>query len=918
VRHCLALLLVSLTSLYGQYTFRSWQAEDGLPVNLVRSIVQAADGHLWIATAEGLARFDGIDFERIATPPGVDFPNPGPGRLFATADGAVWYAGSRGGLVRFSRAGAAVVWPDEESAAPVTQLSDWPNHGVTIRRGDGFWAFRQGETTRLDPATPGLQAHFAADLEERARTGRLGPDGTAGDLVDRGGAVWSVSAKGELKVTSPEGSPRPVTAPRARPDFQVTEMLQDREGNIWVATAFNGLGLFREERVNVLNAAAGLSAAAVLGVLEDSRGQLWIGNRDGGVDRLREGRVEHQELSAGGANQLVSALYEDRDGRMWAATMDGPVFMWRDSRFVVPFPDATGPAKVNSIYQDKDGTLWFAGQQGLARSVSRRITQVEEEAGFPGGEVTVLAGGAADELWLGTAQGFVLRNAAGRLQTIGTPGDLAYSRVTGLLVSAADQVWVTTLGAGLFLFDGGRWQRFERPQGLPDLRLTGVLDDQLGHLWFGSTGGILRASRADLLARARNPDASIHWLRMDRSDGLPTRECVVGHHPAGWRCANGSLWFPTHLGMVRLDPSRTLVNRTPPPVFLRSVRAGGVELKPGNGRLTAGPGRTRLEFRYRGLNFSAPEKVTYRTRLVGLHETWRDDGTQRLATYESVPPGRYRFEVLAMNGDGFQSQTPAVVELEIRPRFWETGWFVAQVTVVVIFVAGAVGWIIARSRLNRRITLLKIHQAREAERARIARDLHDDLGASLTEFSLLTDLGAEQAAGSPFQAQIEQLSDKSRALGQALDEIVWAVNPREDSLASLINYLATFATEFLDRAGISLRLDIATGLPALPLDATVRHSVFLAVRETFNNLVKHSHARTAWLKVTFQEGVLEVVVEDDGCGVAPDARSRGDGLTNFESRMAACHGRVVVAPRPAGGTAVRFIIPLLAFPPDRP
>lgn len=913
----LAFLLHSLACLHAQYTFRSWQSEDGLPVNLVRSIVQSADGHLWVATAEGMARFDGMEFQRIETPPGFRFETTGSNRLFATADGAVWFASAHGGLLRFSHDATAVVWPDADSstAPPVTQLCDWSNHGVIIRRGGECWSFRQGETHRLDPASVGLQDQLDADLRERGRTGRIGPDGNPATLVDRGGTVWSAASKGGLEVTSPEGAARPLTMPRVA-DFQVTELLQDREGNVWVATALNGLGLFREERVNVLNAAAGLSETAVLGVIEDSRRQIWIGNRRGGVDRLRDGKVEHHALSASGGDRQVSALYEDRDGRLWAASNDGPVFVWRDSQFVEPFQGPSAPTRVNAIYHDKDGALWFAGRDGLVRSVGRRVTKVETEAGFPGGEVTVMAGGAADELWLGTAQGFVLRNAAGRLETMATPGDLAYSRVTGILVHSADEIWVTTLGAGLFLHDGRRWHRFERPQGLPDSRLTYVIDDQLGHLWFGSTGGILRASRDDLLARSRTPNAPIHWLRMDRSDGLPTRECVVGHQPAGWRLANGSLWFPTNLGMVRLDPSRTLVNRTPPPVFLRSVRAGGVEIPPGPGRLQAGPGRTRLEFGYHGLNFSAPEKVTYRTRLVGLDETWREDGAQRQTAYESVPPGRYRFEVIAMNGDGIQSVAPAVVEVDIRPRFWETGWFVAQVTLLVMLAAGGVGWIIARNRLNRRITLLKIHQVRETERARIARDLHDDLGASLTEFSLLTDLGAEQAVGSPFQAQIEQLSNKSRALGQALDEIVWAVNPREDSLASLINYLATFATEFLDRAGITLRLDIATGLPSLPLDATVRHAVFLAVRETFNNLVKHSHARTAWLKVTFQDGVLEVVVEDDGCGVAPGAQSRGDGLTNFESRMEACHGRVVIAPRAAGGTFVRFIIPLLAFPPE--
>lgn len=914
---CLCLLFLRPVAC-GQYTFRSWVSEDGLPVNLVRSVVQAVDGHIWVATAEGIVWFDGIEFHRVTLPEGFEFPNNGPNRLFATADGAVWFSSSRGGLLRLERARSEKIFGDADSPGvpPVSQLCDWPGHGVAARRGDECWKFRGGRMERVDPVPDGLKALLDADLTTRAKSGRIGPDGTPGKLVDRGGAEWAVTAGGELATTSPEGVVRVLKLPRMSPGFPVTEMLQDREGNVWVATALNGLGLLREERVNVLNAAEGFTENSVFGVIEDSRRQVWIGNRRGGVDRLKDGRIEHFELAEGGVDFPVAALYEDRDGRMWAAAQDGPVFVWRDGRFVPAFPAGSGPVGVNAIYHDSDGTLWLAGRQGLVRSVGRRISKVDAEAGFPGGEVITMSGGTAKELWLGTAQGVVLRNSGGRLETMARPGDLAYSKVSGILVSAADQVWVTTVGGGLFLYDGAGWHRFEKPEGLPDMRLTHVVDDQLGHLWFGSSGGILRASHQDLLAHARTPGAPIHWLRMDRSDGLPTRECVVGHQPAGWRFANGTIWFPTHLGMVRLDPSKTLVNRTPPPVFLRGVKAGGVEMQLGGASLRTGPGRTRLEFRFQGLNFSAPEKVTYRTRLLGLEEGWRDLGTLRTATYESVVPGNYRFEVLATNGDGIQSLSPAVVEVEVRPRFWETRWFVAQAVLAGVLTAGGIGWIIARSRLHRRITLLKIQQAREAERARIARDLHDDLGASLTEFSLLTDLGAEQAAGSPFQAQIEQLSDKSRALGLALDEIVWAVNPREDTLASLINYLTTFASEFLDRARITLRLDIATGLPPMPLDTTVRHAVFLAVREAFNNLVKHAHANSAWLTVTFDNGVLGILVEDDGCGLSPEIRSRGDGLGNLASRMEACRGRVEITPRAEGGTSVRFVVPLVANSPE--
>ena len=916
----LALFLIFVSPLVrgqGQYSFRSWQSEDGLPVNLVRSIVQDADGYLWIATAECIARFDGIEFERIEQIPEFPYPHAGDNRLFATSDGTVWFSSSKGGLLRIDKGVPGVVWQDGTAAdaPPVSQLIESGSGGVIVRRGSEVWNIVGKRATLLDSPGPAVLESLRVDLELRAKKGRIGPDGTPGRLVDRSSAVWSVSPSRELTVTSPEGFKRGITMPRVSPDFHVTEMLEDREGNIWVATALNGLGLFREDRVEVVNAAAGLSEGAVLAVIQDSRGKVWLGNRRGGVDRIVEGIIEHYELTSSAGSGQVSALYEDRDGRLWAASTEGPVFRWRDSQFVEQFQGEGAISKVNAIYHDGRGTLWFGGQSGLMRSTGRRVTAVKTEAGFPGGEVTVMAGGASDELWLGTSQGFVLRDADGRLETIGTPGDLSYSSVSGILVTAANQVWVTTLGAGLFLYDGERWHRFDRFQGLPDSRLTHVVDDQLGHLWFGSTGGILRASRADLLGRAKDADAPIHWLRMDRSDGLPTRECVGGHHPAGWRFNDGAIWFPTSLGVVRIDPSRTMVNRTPPSVFLRGVTADGVVKSVSGGSVSFGPGRTRLEFRYHGLNFSSPEKVNYRTRLVGLESIWREVGTQRSTTYESVPPGKYRFEVLAMNGDGLLSPRPAVLELEVKPHFWETAWFFAQAVVAVILLAGGVGWLIARSRLKRRISLLKIRNTRELERARIARDLHDELGASLTEIALLADLGAEQAEGSAFEKHLDELSNKARTLGLTLDEIVWAVNPREDTLASLLDYLASFATEFLDRAGITLRLNIATGMPDLPLDATVRHSVFLAVREAFNNIVKHSAAQFAWLNVSIAQDILEITVEDDGKGVDDYALSRGHGLKNFEVRMQACGGESKVSLREGGGTVVRFLVPVLA--PDQ-
>ncbi|RYD39424.1 MAG: hypothetical protein EOP85_15970, partial [Verrucomicrobiaceae bacterium] len=275
----------------GQYSFRSWQSEDGLPVNNVRSIVQSTEGHLWIATAECVASFDGVEFERVPQHPGFPYPHSGDNRLFATAGEIVWFSSARGGLLQITDGVPSIIWPDGPAGSPpVTQVMDHPGGGVVARRGAEVWIIRPDGVTRVEKPDDDILKMLGDDLTTRASKGRIGIDGTPGRLVDRGASVWSVSADGALTVTSPEGVRRSMTMKRVSQDSHVTELLEDREGNIWVATALNGLGLFREDRVEVVNAAAGLSEGAVLAVIEDSRGKVWLGNRRGGVDRIIDGK----------------------------------------------------------------------------------------------------------------------------------------------------------------------------------------------------------------------------------------------------------------------------------------------------------------------------------------------------------------------------------------------------------------------------------------------------------------------------------------------------------------------------------------------------------------------------------------------------------------------------------------------------
>jgi signal transduction histidine kinase len=577
------------------------------------------------------------------------------------------------------------------------------------------------------------------------------------------------------------------------------------------------------------------------------------------------------------------------------------------------FPPASGVTKVRAIACDTARReMWFAMQQGIARWDGQTVTRFGEESGAPASDVTSLLIDRSQTVWAGTATGAVFRGRGGRFDRLGSDASLEGSYVSSLQEVRSTReagIWITTLGAGLFRWtESSGFMRFSLEEGLPERRLTWVIDGPGDRLWLGSLSGILGVHRHDL-HRPRAPRSSEpQWLLLDRADGMLSRECTGGFHPAGALGPAGQIWFPTVKGVVELRPVAVRWDATPPSVVIEECRAGGRALdltEP----IVVGPGRKRLEFRYTALELGAPGKARFRVRLAGLESEESDPRSDRTASYEAVPPGRYRFVVRAANGDGVWTSGGASLAVEVLPHFWETRWFRASVAAVAVAGAAGIGWFAAHLRMRRKLTRLELQSAREQERARIAQDLHDDLGASLTELSLLAHLAAE--APSAPREPLPEIAEKAQALAGALDEIVWAVNPRHDTLASLADYVAAFAAEFLKTAGIGLRLDFPREMPRLMIDSERRHSLFLAVREALNNVVKHSRAREVLVRFALEDGWLRIMVHDDGRGIAHgDEGGLGEGLRGMQERLVRCGGTCRVESAAGKGTTVHFSLPV--------
>jgi signal transduction histidine kinase len=337
--------------------------------------------------------------------------------------------------------------------------------------------------------------------------------------------------------------------------------------------------------------------------------------------------------------------------------------------------------------------------------------------------------------------------------------------------------------------------------------------------------------------------------------------------------------------------------------------------------LSIPPGRHRVDFQYTGLSFIAPEKVQFKYRLEGLDKDWLDAGTKRMINYNYIPPGKYTFHVIACNNDDIWNKEGAEIAFEVLPYFWQTLWFQLLVAGLTIVASSGLVWFISRRRMWRKLERLEQQHAIERERARIAHDIHDDLGVHLTRITMLSELVSGELEN-PVQAaaSLSQIYDTSRELTRSMDEIVWAVNPRHDTVESLASYLEKFAQDLLVTADIRCRLDLPMQFPERRLTAEVRHNLFLAFKEALHNIIKHSAASEVHIRLAFQTTSFDLAIEDNGCGFTPggqqkasDAPGRfasGNGMANMSRRLAEVHGCCDIQSVPGRGTKVTFTIPL--------
>ena len=895
----------------------------GLPSDAISALAEDNEGRIWIGTDSGLAIWQ--DGRLIAFDPAREFNGKAITALCKDRQGNMWVGATGVGVFEYHD-GAFI--PLEDSA--IRELLQDPHcilvdkaGQIWIGAGDDFVLCRDGHQWRPYRIPRHLARSYVSSLAEQ-------PDGS----------VWAGSTSEGLF----EFKDRNMTAINASSglsDNSVETLLADRDGNLWAGTD-TGLNLLRQRDLFAFDQRQGLGYGAVGGLAEIAPGQVWAGKPGDGVyewDGESFSHVMSADLSVVG--QQINVLLESRDGGCWVAGKYGLLYFKTPEKTADKARLFTLPGlNIISLCETGNGALWVGTAEGKLFRLENDAWQEQTNLDHP---ITAIAAAPDGVIWVGTEGDGVYRFNSQGLTQWDTENGLLSDLVRTLYVDSDSDhsLWIGTAGGGLSCLRQGRITTVTTREGLPDNTISEILDDDKGRLWLGSNRGIACVDKDDLKELIAGKIGAVYPQVFGRAEGMLSEECAGGFCPAGLKTASGRLWFPTLKGLVMVDPGVHLSKLPAPAVLLEQISVDGVRhsvflpsISPSasqdkltdftgttNGVLNLGPGRHSIEFQYTALGFDSPERIRFRYRLQGLDSDWVEAGNRRVAFYSYVPPGNYSFQVIACNADGLWNDTGATIGLTVSKFFWQTWWFAGLLSLTLLVLVGAGVRFIVKRNLQRRLKYLEQEQVLERERTRIAQDLHDEMGAKLCRISFLSEHVRRNHNGMApeLRHQIASISDASREVLHSLDEIVWAVNPQNDTLEHVVSYIGHYANEFFQETGIECKVNISGQLPPYSLSAQLRHNLLLAVHEAFTNVLKHSKANQVDVSIVLNTAAFEVTVSDNGHGFDPlstmalenSSSPAGDGLRNMKQRLSDIGGQCSIHSKPGNGTVVQFVLPLI-------
>jgi ligand-binding sensor domain-containing protein len=908
--------------------------------NKIRFLIIDQEGRLWAATGRALSQYDPDNDYFINTPIGV-------APLSATLDdkGVLWI-GTEEGLFFYDKHLQQFVTPRVSPAIPfqsrmVRALAAGGNGTLWVGTFEGLYLYSiesgrtehtnlaadsdrlittlliDGHTLWIAVSDHGLRkltVHSRALVSYRYTNGYLLDDRVLSLYRDRNGTVWIGTFSG-LEKWDP--ATETFTHFRPQPDDEhallgerVYSICEERAGALWVGTYRGGVNrldplsqqfeLFAHSPAD----SRSLPSNDVLSVIEDQTGNLWVGTDLNGITRRVSGAAGFASYYTDRRWGSALALALDSSGMIWIGTNgSGAKRINPRTMSVTEFrvrPDGRGLRfdNVRALLTDDSSNIWIGYEQGggLAR-YNPRTAQIEhfdfpqENSSVGIWHMNLLRSG---KILLGTMFGqsgayLFDRQTKSFLPVSHKRGALHLEAIRSSYEDSAGTLWMGSWGGGLFAYVPATDSIAQLTQidGLANDYVKGILSDGVGRLWISTENGLSQFSTSRRTFR-----------NFAAQDGLQSNFFWSG---SCFKGRDGTLYFGGTKGLNAFRPEEIQQNPYVPPVVITHFSVLNQPFRPFTGTqrspvISLPYDKNTFSFEFVALNFSSPEKNQYAYMMEGVDQSWILSGTRRYASYTHLDPGSYVFRVRGSNNDGLWNTTGDMIRLTILPPYWQTFWFRG----LVILVFAATLYALYRYRVGKLVEMERL-------RGRIAADLHDDVGSELGHIALASQLLARKLSLPEHeQSQLASISTSALQASEMMRDIVWFLNPKNDSLDNIILRMRSLSESLLE--GIDVQFETPEQRVTDRLDPNVKRNIVLMYKEVLYNIARHAHATAVSIAITIHSGQMRISVSDNGIGFVPQAESRGNGLHNLRHRAADIGAVLSIESAPRQGTRISLTI----------
>ncbi len=941
--------------------FRShFSRRDGLAGSFVAGIIQDKKGNMWFGTAGGLSRYDGKQLTNFTEETGL--PSNYIQCLLEDKSGNIWFAGVYGNITRYDGktftlfnaaqglgngmfmaivqdkngnlwfgSSTGLYCYDGKKFSHFTTKEGLINNGIQrmlVDRKGNIWLGNDAGITCYDGKT------FSCFAGKEALVGGIW------DMTeDDSGNLWLATKAGGLCRFDGKSFTR-YTNQRDLVDAEANALFNDKSGNIWVGGGRTDVLMrYNDNCFSHYTVRDGLSDYEIWSMLKDKNGNMWFGTNFGGVDLYDGKSMTHFSNKEGFVNHPVVDIIQDKTGTIWFATSGAGVISYDGNSFRHFGKNQGLPDRfLESIVEDRSGNIWLGTQgAGLCRFDGKSFTNYTKNEGLS--DNTILSAFIDNNgiLWFGSRYGGVMRYDGKSFTHFTEKEGFCNKPVYSIYQDKSNYLWFCTVGAGAVRYDGKSFLFITEQQGLKYNTVNGMLQDKSGNFCFACGNGlsILSAGNLEKLIKGggyRPENQPVLFRNFNPEDGF-----------SGWGCNGpiceddqGTIWISSSDRLTAYYPTKDVTDTTAPSMQLTGIQVyheiiPWIKLEKrkdtsfvlGNGvrfsnfkfdslamwyayplNLSLAYQNNYITFNYNGITPKLNTLVQYRYKLDGLDEDWSALTTRAEAPYGNIPHGTYTFKVKAMNSEGYWSKEFNYT-FTIRPPWWKTWW--AYAGYILVILAGF--WAAIRTTLENQRKKIRLIVN---ERNRIARELHDDIGAELNRITIVSQL-LHNAPNSnkDQQEKLRYISEAGKKVLGSIGEIIWTMNPQKDNLDSLLAYIRRFVTEYLETNEIDVNIEFPDEIPANAVSDEYRRNLFLVVKEATANISKYSKATTVRLSMNIRDRLADFEISDNGIGFSvKEKQNWGNGLRNMNQRMKDIGGDFEISSGQNQGTLIRLTFPV--------